>query len=204
MKQAAIDERIQFWGRNFQYEIPEDIKESESLVKIKPSHFEDFSFDTTQLALSKNYDIFTRKIGYSPQQLKGQCFRDPHVHSAQAREWLKREGKPPPAASFHIKFAAYPSQIDNYDCVCAVVVKNLESNELKKCLVQMEQINFTCPNKMPMPLVLRTDGQIRNLRKGRFTLSPQQPKTVPVLFQSQTRRNEWYFFDEHGESYLSV
>ena len=54
-----------------------------------------------------------------------------------------------------------------------------------------------------MPLVLRTDGQIRDSRKGRFTLSPNQPKSVPILFKNPTRKNEWFFFDDDGRFYFT-
>ena len=202
LEQAAADGLIRFWGRKYPYDIPEDLKGSEILVPIDPGHFRDFILDVQQLAESRNYDIFTHKYGHSHDQLAGQCFRDLHVDATQARDWLKRDGKAPPSASFNIQFIASPGQIGSYDCVCAIIVKNIESNELTNCLVQMEQISCTYPDQMPMPLVLRTDGQIRGSRTGRFTLSPNQPKSVPVLLKSRTRNNEWFFVDENGKSYF--
>jgi hypothetical protein len=55
---------------------------------------------------------------------------------------------------------------------------------------------------MPMPLVLRTDNQIRDGRNGRWTLSPTQPKTVPVFFLAHPRHDQWIFKDERGHDYV--
>lgn len=203
LEQVAVDSGIEFWGRKYRYGIPEDIKDSERLIKIDPRHFEEFELDVQEIAQSKNYDILTHKPGIDLGQSRDMCFRDLHINAAQARAWLKREGKAPPAASFNVQLVAGPGQIGDYNCVFAIIVKNIESNELKNCLVQMEQISITHPDQMPMPLVLRTDGQIRNSRKGRFTLSPNQPKSVPVLFRNRTRNNEWFFVDEAGHSYFT-
>lgn len=202
LEQAAVDGDIKFWGRKFRYDTSEDMKDSEKLVEIDPSHFEEFQLEVQEIAQSKNYDIFTHKPGVNPSQLKDQSFRDLHINAAQARAWLKREGKAPPAASFNVNLVAGFGQIGDYDCVFAVIVKNIESNELTKCLVQMEQISCARPEQMPMPLVLRTEGQIRGSRTGRFTLSPDQPKSVPVLFRNPTRNNEWFFIDENEKSYF--
>src|SRR5262249_54140931 len=57
------------------------------------------------------------------------------------------------------------------------------------------------PNGMPLPLVLRTDGQIRDNRKARFGLSTGQPKVVPILFVGPVRKDEWFAFDERAEKY---
>lgn len=200
--QAAVDGQIQFWGRNYRYTISEAMKDSQKLVKIDASHFVDFELDVQELAQSKNYDIFTRKLGFSRDQLRDQCFRDLHIDATQAREWLRQEGKAPPSASFNIELVVGPGQIGDYNCVCAVIVKNTESKDLKNCLVQIDKISFTRPDKMPLPLVLRTEGQIGGSRTGRFTLSPGQPKSVPILFRKLTRAIEWFFVDENGNSYF--
>jgi hypothetical protein len=55
---------------------------------------------------------------------------------------------------------------------------------------------------MPMPLVLKTEGQIASRDKGRFTLAPEQIKRVPILFRAPPRSNEWFFFDEDGHAYM--
>lgn len=202
LEQIAVDGGIEFWGRKYRYGIPEDIKDTERLIKIAPSHFEEFGLDVQDLAQSENYDIFTHEPGINPGQSSARCFRDLHINAAQARAWLEREGKAPPAASFNVQLVAGPGQIGDYNCVFAIIVKNIESKELTRCLVQMEQISITRPDQMPMPLVLRTDGQTRDSRKGRFTLSPNQPKSVPVLFRNRARNNEWFFVDDGGRSHF--
>jgi len=54
---------------------------------------------------------------------------------------------------------------------------------------------------MPDPLVVRTEGQIRNNRTGRFTLSSGQPKIVPILFREPARINQFRFIGEDGKHY---
>ncbi len=203
LKQAALDGAVTFWGRPYQQDVPIDLKESVSLEKIHADHFREFGFDVFQMAKADNYDVFTTKVGKTKYELQGQCYRDLHIDANEAKRWLKNEGKAPPAASFNVQLVTSPGQIGDYNCVFAIIVKNMESNELTRCLVQVEQISITHPDEMPMPLVLRTDGQIRDSRKGRFTLSPNQPKSVPILFKNPTRKNEWFFFDDDGRFYFT-
>ncbi len=105
--------------------------------------------------------------------------------------------------TFHIELDSDISTLGDYERICAITVKNVEPNDLEeRCLVQIESISGHKPDSLPMPLVLRTEGQINQSRSGRFTLSSQQSKTVPVLFRNPKRKNEWFFFDENGKSYF--
>jgi hypothetical protein len=90
----------------------------------------------------------------------------------------------------------------DFEAVCALAITNFESNNLNKCLVQLERMSAPRPFGMPWPLVLRTEGQIRDQRKKRFQLSSGQTKTVPVLLRHPHRPNEWFLHDEHGKRYV--
>ena len=104
------------------------------------------------------------------------------------------------SSSFDFQIVSSPGQIDDYECACAVSVRNLESKTMTDCLVQIEEISRAYPEKMPVPLILRTRGQIDGKRSGRFTLSPNQPKTVPIIYRNPNRNNEWYFICSSSDS----
>jgi hypothetical protein len=100
-----------------------------------------------------------------------------------------------------VALAQSAARIGDHRPLCSISVQNTGSGDLERCLVQMEQFSGKLPEKMPMPLVLRTEGQIVSRDRGRFTLGPEQIKRVPILFRSAPRTNEMYFFDENGHAY---
>ncbi len=53
-----------------------------------------------------------------------------------------------------------------------------------------------------MPLTLRTDAQIRNNERGSFPIFAGQQVIIPLAFRSPQRANEWFLFDENGQSYF--
>lgn len=92
-----------------------------------------------------------------------------------------------------------------YVQICTITVKNLEDEDLvQKCLVQLEAIGEGRPMRMPLPLVLRTEGQIMGERTGRFNLSSGQTKKVPIIYAAAHRPLEWYLFDETGQEHHFV
>lgn len=94
-------------------------------------------------------------------------------------------------------------QYDDYERIFALTVNNTGSLDLDgKCLVKLEYMDSETPSDLSLPFVLRTDGQIRGNRSGRFSLSSKEHKTVPILFRNPKRKNEWYLFDEQGNSYF--
>lgn len=112
-------------------------------------------------------------------------------------------GDLPMRSSFCVEIENNANTLGEYEWICSITLKNSESYDLyEKCLVKIEQMDIPCPDGMPLPLVLRTDGQIRGHRSGRFSLSSNEHKTVPVLFRNQKRKNEWFFFDERGKHYF--
>jgi hypothetical protein len=202
LRQVASEGVVQFWGRkNLHGWMSQDIDDTPR-TKIPPEHFEEFGFDCTQFAQCQNYDIVTTKIGEPTSSFVGRNYRDLEVDAAQARTWLADSGKPPNRADMTIVAQAYGAKIGDYTPISALLVSNIGDKDLEKCIIQMEQFSGTIPSTMPMPLVLRTDGQIRGERSGRFMLSKGQPKTVPILFVGPTRKDEWYFIDEHGKKYF--
>jgi hypothetical protein len=95
-----------------------------------------------------------------------------------------------------------PARIGDFDLVCALTVKNTTASDFTaKCLIQMEQFSGLLSEKAPNPFVLRTENQTREKRSGRFTLSANQLKTVPIVFRG-LRRNEWFFHDVQGNSHF--
>jgi len=90
-----------------------------------------------------------------------------------------------------------------YEQILAVNVLNQSEHDLKEeCLVKLEKMDRGSPNGIDLPIVLRTAGQIRGNRSGRFSLSRFEDKGVPVLFRNPRRKNEWYIFDEQGNKHL--
>lgn len=105
--------------------------------------------------------------------------------------------------SFQIEGDERETLTGDYERFFALTIKNIEPTDLETCcLVQIEKFSATPTATMPIPFVLRTDGQIRGQRMGRFTLSAGQTKTIPVLFRNPHRRNEWFLFDEHGKRHF--
>ena len=71
--------------------------------------------------------------------------------------------------------------IGDFTPACAIRVRNTGPELKEKCLAQIE--NHGLKMQMPDPFVIRTEGQIRGNRTGRFTLSAEQPKLIPILFR---------------------
>lgn len=92
------------------------------------------------------------------------------------------------------------SPIGDFTPACSIRVTNTGPGLEEKCLVQIE--NHGLKIHMPEPLVIRTEGQIRGKRTGRFTLSTGQPKLVPILFREPGRINQFRFIGEDGKHYL--
>jgi hypothetical protein len=112
-----------------------------------------------------------------------------------------RSGRPSDRPVLTVALAQSAARIGDHRPLCSISVQNTGSGDLERCLVQMEQFSGKVPAGMPMPLVLRTEGQIVSRDRGRFTLGPEQIKRVPLLFRSAPRTNEMYFFDENGHAY---
>jgi hypothetical protein len=176
--------------------------DTEPLVEIPKEHFAVFEFDPTALAQVDNYDLFTGKIGASPSEWKGRTFRDIHVNADQARAWLSDAGKPPPSAEIAVRIRTPGATIGDYRPVCTLVVANTGQKQFDQCLVQMTEFSRATPERMPLPLTLRTDSQIRNNARGLFPLLAGQEATIPLAFHSPKRANEWFLFDENGQSYF--
>ena len=201
LRQAAVDGAIQFWGRRYLADFGKDL-DSEALVEIPKEHFTAFEFDPAALAQVDNYDLFTGKLGDSPSAWKGQIFRDIHVNADQARTWLTGAGKPPPSAEIAVGIKTPGAKIGDYRPVCCLVVTNTGQRRFEHCLVQMTEFSGVLRQGMPMPLTLRTDWQIRNNERGSFPIYAGQQTLVPLAFRSAHRANEWFLFDENGQSYF--
>jgi hypothetical protein len=201
LRQAAVDGDITFWGKRYIYEFGEDL-DDEPLVKIPPAHFEEFGFDPARLAQVDNYDIFTGKLGEPVNAYRGRTFRDLHVDAQQARDSLNAAGAPPPGAELSVRLSTREEQIDDYRSVCSVAIKSMAAEKFDHCFVEMIEFSGVVPDKMPMPLVLRTAAQIRAGDRGRFSLSSGQEVVVPLVFYRPERSNEWFFFDESGAAYF--
>ena len=201
LRQAAVDGAIQFWGWRYLADFGKDL-DSEALVEIPKEHFTAFEFDPAALAQVDNYDLFTGKLGDSPSAWKGQIFRDIHVTADRARTWLTGAGKPPPSAEIAVGIKTPGAKIGDYRPVCCLVVTNTGQQRFEHCLVQMTEFSGVLPEGMPMPLTLRTDPQIRNNERGSFPIYAGQQTLVPLAFRSAHRANEWFLFDENGQSYF--
>lgn len=197
-RQAALDGRLKVWGYKPGH-MPLESGHEIVFQEIPASYWADHYIDLAECMGGE-----TGGKAFKEGLLENDLDQDPYERlrvSSQEINSLRRK-LAPPGASFNVGLVERPVQIGDYDCICAVSVKNIESRELSSCLVQIEQISGTYPDQMPVPLVLRTQGQIDSSRQGRFTLSPSQPKTVPVLFRNRKRNNEWFFVDENGKTYF--
>ena len=201
LRQAAVDGSIQFWGRRYVADFGKDL-DTEPLVEIPKAHFAEFEFDPTALAEVDNYDLFTGKLGDSPSAFKGQIFRDIHVNADQARAWLTGAGKPPASAEIAVGIKTPGAKIGDYQPVCCLAVTNTGQRQFDQCLVQVTELSRAIPERMPMPLTLRTDAQIWNNERGTFPIFSGQQVIIPLAFRSPQRANEWFLFDENGQKYL--
>ena len=105
------------------------------------------------------------------------------------------------APSFNVSLNSDSAGFGGYERVYSITVQNSEDVDLQDCTVQLEKINGLRPVELSLPMVLRTDDQIRGNENGRFLLSSKQHKVIPVLFRRATRKNDWYLIDEYGVEY---
>jgi len=200
LRQAAVDNAIQFSGKRYLSDYGKDL-DSEPLLKIPSQHFEDFGFDVVQLAQADNYDVFTYN-GTSRRELRGQIFRDLRVDARQARAWLNSAGKPPPSAGISVRLDTVNARIDDYGPVCSLGVKNISADDFSGCLVKIVELSGALPDGLPMPFVLRTDRQIRAGERDMFPLLRREETVVPLIFRGPVRANEWLLIDERGKKYF--
>lgn len=93
-------------------------------------------------------------------------------------------------------------KIGDFTPVCSIRIKNTGPPLEDKCLVKVEKHGLE--NHMPDPLVVRTEGQIRNDRTGPFTLRAGEPKLVPIFFRDPGRINEFRFIGEDKNHYSFI
>ncbi len=115
-------------------------------------------------------------------------------------KWWRDGNSSKPIISAELETTVSP--IGDFTPACAIRVTNTGPELEETCLVQIEDHGLKM--HMPDPLVIRTEGQIRSKRSGRFTLSTGQPKLVPILFRESGRINQFRFIGEDGENYLFV
>ena len=72
-------------------------------------------------------------------------------------------------------------KIGDFTPVCSIRITNTGPPLESKCLVKVEKHGLEI--RMPDPLAVRTDGQIRNDRSGPFTLRAGEGKLVPIFFR---------------------
>jgi hypothetical protein len=150
----------------------------------------DHKVSTKRLATSNtDGDVANNKLKRAVKNLKWSAER---IMSAAASS----------RSTFQVGVHAHPPIIDDYAIVCAIVVKNIGSDSLERCTVRIDQYSGTPVAKMPFPLTLRTEGQVRGNLSGAVSLSAGQATTIPILFKRHQRANEWYFFDEFGKHYF--
>ena len=93
-------------------------------------------------------------------------------------------------------------RIGNFTPVCSIRITNTGPPLENKCVVQVEKHGLKI--HMPDPLVVRTEGQIRNDRTGPFSLRAGQPKLVPIFFRDPGRINEFRFIGEDKNHYSFI
>jgi hypothetical protein len=199
LRQAGVDGDIQFWGRRNIHGWVDKDTDSTPLIRIPIEHFEEFEFDCTQLAQCDNYEIFTTQLGEAPSAFRGTNYRDIYVKADDARNWLNGAGRPPPSADFHVGLDTSASPIGDYTPIVAIRITGLV--DVDGCLASIEQMSRDIAS-LSTPLALRTDGQIRGNRNGRWNISKGQFKLVPILFRGPVRQNEWFLIHETGKEYF--
>lgn len=187
LRQAAADGAMQLYGRKAS-EMPASL-DSTPLVPIERDHFNHY-----EISPWGGNDKTVRD--FHPHDPHG-GFRDLHVNEQQAKDWLAGDGKPPEPASFAIRGVKGTAKVGEFETIIALEVTNIGGHDLDKCLVTIEQIRATA-NWETLHLALRTEGQIRGGRTGRFSLSKNQPKIVPMLFAHEP---SWTIFGEQGDSH---
>jgi hypothetical protein len=201
LRQAAADGAILFTGRRYLYDFGEEA-DDQPQIAIPPAHFDEYGFDIVRLATASNYDIYTSRLGVSPRDLKGSIFRALQVDEAQARAWLKQDGKPPAAPDMAVRIEAGGAGIGDYIPVCTLAIKNIGKTDFERCLVEMIECSGTLPPNVHLPLTLRAANQIRGNERGRFLLSAGQEAIIPLMFHRLQRANEWFFVDDSGTKHF--
>lgn len=136
--------------------------------------------------------------GAEPPFISGEFQPKPHFKTTD-----------PPAASIDNENPVKPvilaelettvSPIGDFTPACAIRVTNTGPELDGKCSAQIEDHDLKI--YMPDPFVIRTEGQIRGKRTGRFTLSTGQSKLIPILYREPARLNQFRFIGEDGENY---
>jgi hypothetical protein len=91
LNQAAVDGLIKFWGREYTYDLSEQMKETFPLIEIPRRHFcEGHLFNCINIFIdnANNYRVFTGKITKTMQEQKGHIFRDIYADRRQLIDWL--------------------------------------------------------------------------------------------------------------------
>ncbi len=86
--------------------------------------------------------------------------------------------------------------------VAMLFLRNIGTRNFDQCVVEMTEFSRVLPKGLPMPLALRTQGQIRANERGRFLLPAGQEVPIPLAFYRPRRANEWYLFDDTGKHYF--
>ncbi len=89
--------------------------------------------------------------------------------------------------------------IGDFTPACAIRVTNTGPELREKCLAQIEDHGLKM--QMSDPFVIRTEGQIRDNRIGRFTLSAGQTKLIPILFRVPAHLGHFRFIGEDEKIY---
>ena len=115
------------------------------------------------------------------------------------RKYLRNSIEGNGAPDVSVELVSNPPYINDLLPVCAVRFTNDGPSLEGKCLVKIERHGIS---GIPDPLPVRTEGQIRGKRTGRFTLSHGEPKYIPVVFRVPATVGRHMFIGEDGEQYV--
>jgi hypothetical protein len=170
-----------------------DTGQTKPLTEIPKTYWGDARF--TYWFLDKGHE----QTVHVENKKAGMAYRDLRVSRDHALELWPRS-----LIDVSVRLFNAETTIGNCRAICAIQLTNIAQPtcDLNGCLVKIDQLTWPTPEGMPMPLVLRTEGQINRKDHGPFHLRATEQKTIPILYQAQPRKDEWFVFDENGKRHF--
>jgi hypothetical protein len=107
-----------------------------------------------------------------------------------------------PLPVFEVTHSTGQSEIGGYEVAYGVTIKNIAApaRDLVGCWLKLNEMTGN-PKRLRLPLVLRTDEQVRSNTRGAWPLFSTASESFPIVFRDALRKNEWFFFDQQGRRY---
>lgn len=142
-----------------------------------------------------------KSIGGTPSMIKDHM----RVTRRALKHYARKIGEKPLFLyidKLEVETAKQAFYIGDYECICSVSIKNTTDALVKNCAVKLEQLDTPTSPPLPLPSVLRTAAQINGNITRKFSLSPEESVTIPIIFREKIRKDNWHLMDERTQHYL--